>query len=139
LNVYTESDDLEIEDWADRVFIDLSLIERLRSDDGKESKVFYFDSTTEKDMLGLSTEVFGYALLSCWESNAPHSNSFDLKTLLWADGSPNSVFKLTENQFIEYIEKLMELTEGAIEHRASTNLNQLYRTKPIEALDLLKF
>lgn len=135
-----ETEGMDIEDWAELLFVDLNLIgcavfDRL---DGKKEERFYFNDRENKSELGLSTEVFGYALLSFWDTRAPHSATLDLKTLLWEAGSPLMVFKLTENQFMDYITQLEDLTGKAIEHRFSTNLKQLYRTKPIEALDFLK-
>ena len=129
---------MEIEDWADMLFVDLNLIKRVRVDKGEKAERFYFSIDTDKADLGLSLEVFGYTLLSFWDTHAPYTKTLDLKSLLWTAGSPLMVFKLNENQFMEYIEKLQDLTGEAIGHRYSTNLNQLYRTKPIEALDFLK-
>ena len=138
LRTYTESDDMEIEDWTDRFLVDLGLIRRVRTEDDKVSETFYFNRDADKADLGLSIEVFGYTLLSFWDTHAPHSKTLELRTQVWTAGSPLVIFKLSENQFMEYITQLKDLTKGAIEHRYSENLNQLYRTKPIEALDFLK-
>lgn len=142
LRTYTESDDMDIEDRANLLFLDLNLIKRMgtpkRFDDLKKEERFYFDREADKELLGLSTAVFGYALLSFWDTHVPNSATLDLKTLLWTEGSPLSVFQLTENRFMEYITELEDLTGKAIEHRYGTNLNQLYRTKPIDAFKFLK-
>ena len=139
LNTYVEPDNIDIEDWADRIFINLNLINHVSFEGDDKEQRFYFNYSADKEVLGLSTEVFGYALLSFWDTHAPHSKTLDLKTqLFWTEGSPLMVFKLTENQFMEYITKLQDLTSGAIEYRYSENLNQLYRTKPIEAFEFLK-
>ena len=134
--------DMEIDDWADLLFIDLNLIKRIGNVDGvknegPKAERFYFNYDADKADLGLSVEVFGYALLSFWNTYAPHSASLDLKTILWETGSPLPVFKLSENRFMEYITKLEDLTEKRIEHRYGTHLNQLYRTKPIDAFKFL--
>ena len=96
--------DMEIDDWADLFFVDLNLIQRVRLDEGEgeDKKAFYFNKDADKAELGLSVAVFGYALLSFWDMHAPHSASLDLKTSLWVEGSPLVVFKLTDNQFMEY-------------------------------------
>ena len=133
-----DTENMEIEDWADMLFIDLSLMGRTLFDGHKKEEMFYFNREADKAELGLSTEVFGYALLSFWDTHAPHSATLDMKTALWEAGSPLVVFKLTEDQFMEYIEKLQGLTGNVIELRQSVNLNQLYRTKPIDAFEFLK-
>lgn len=136
LRVYTESDNMEIEDWADTLFVDLDMIKRVG--EGKD-EAFYFDFDGDKEILGLSVAVFGYALMSFWNTHYPHSATLDLKEqLFWVAGSPLNVFNLSENRFMEYVTKLEDLTEKVIEHRSSVNLNQLYRKKPIDALDFLK-
>jgi len=140
LRIYAaETEGMDIEDWADMLFVDLNLIRRVDFArlDGTKVERFYFGYDVDKAELGLSVEVFGHALLSFWETHAPHSATLDLKTILWEAEAPLPVFKLSENQFMEYIMKLEDLTGKAIEHRYSTNLNQLYRTKPIDAFELL--
>ena len=134
LRTYTEPEEIEIDDWADMLFIDLNLIECI----GEKGEFFYFNFDKDKEVLGLSTAVFGYALISFWDKYFPHTAALDLKKMCWVAGSPFNVFKLSENRFMEYITKLKDLTGGAIEHRYSTNLNQLYRTKPIESFDFLE-
>ena len=60
LRTYTEPEEIEIDDWADMLFIDLNLIECI----GEKGEFFYFNFDKDKEVLGLSTAVFGYALIS---------------------------------------------------------------------------
>ena len=138
---YTINEYDDIQDFVDRLFIDLYIIHRTVVEDeyDKKKELFYF-SNGDKTHFGLTSAVFGYALFSFWETVAPNSNTIDIKAALWQSGSPLRAFKLTENQFIEYIEDIEERTDGAIGRTLSVNLNQIYRKKaqnPFEIFSLL--
>ena len=137
LSTYVCDDATDIDEWADRPLMSLYLIEskKVEEVDGKVER-FYF-AKGDKERYGLSTAVFGYALLKFWDTHLPYQKTLDLKTYVYFPGSPLYIFNLTENQFMAYFEKFQELTDGAIVHRMDTNLNQLYKTKSINALDFL--
>ena len=74
----------------------------------------------------LPKEVVGFAMLDFISNFQNNRKTISVSDCLYREGSPGQVFKLDENCLIEYIEKLSELTNGAIELDETAGLKQIY-------------
>lgn len=88
---------------------------------------------------GLPTPVFGYALLEFLSEYTGTRRTIALEDALNQQGSPGQVFKLDEVHFLNALEDLQEITNGALAIDETAGLRQLYLNHTIEPVDMLHF
>lgn len=80
----------------------------------------------------LSDEVFLYCLSEFWAARqSPDSLAFS--EIVFATGSPGSVFKLDENSIAIRLEQLERITKGALIYDETSGLKQVYRRANVDS------
>ena len=77
----------------------------------------------------LPDEIFVYALLEYWESLPVHSASIDFTRIAYDFGAPGRVFKLDPDSIVLRLQRLSELTDGALEWTEQAGLRQIIRRR----------
>lgn len=119
-----------LEDSFDCPLVELGLIQFLR-----EGERYRF---AVSDKPSLPTEVFAYALLEYMSRFRDERQSFSLQECVYGQASPGQVFKLTENAVVDYLERLTELTKGALVLDETEGLKQVYLQNDVKQMDLLE-
>lgn len=86
----------------------------------------------------LCAAVFAYALRDHFERARAGRNSMSIQECLYGEGSPGQVFKLDENSLLEYVERLEEVTEGAVILDETAGLKQIYRRREFDPFQMLR-
>ena len=89
----------------------------------------------------LGPGVFGYAVADYWRRNFPNANTLSFEALSHEPGSPGKAFLLEENDVVEMMTSLEEVTEGVYSWSETAGLKQLIRNRPgtdYEATEWLK-
>jgi hypothetical protein len=73
----------------------------------------------------LPDEVFAFALVEFWQSAFPTRGSLSLETVVHEPGSPGRVFLLDEESIAERLERLSDVSDGALSWDESTGLRQV--------------
>ena len=107
-----------VEDSFDCPLVELNLIAESPDSD-------YEFQRGEK--LTLPLEVFTATLIAFWNNRFNERDSLPFTDILNAPLSPGRIFKLDEDTMTLYLEKLGELTEGAIHYDETADLKQVYR------------
>jgi hypothetical protein len=74
----------------------------------------------------LPAEIFGFALFHFLSKILETRRTITIEEILYNDGSPGQAFKLDENSVVEYLEQLVQQTDGLIQLNETTGLRQLY-------------
>lgn len=74
----------------------------------------------------LPTAVFSYALLNFLSKILGTRQTITIEEILYNDGSPGQAFKLDENSIVEYLEQLVQKTDGLLQLNETTGLRQVY-------------
>ena len=77
----------------------------------------------------LPTAIFAYALLKFWNWKAPASATISAREVAGEAGSPGVVFKLDEDSTLAYLDKLADVTGGALRFEDTPMVRQVVRTK----------
>lgn len=77
----------------------------------------------------LSDLIFAYALADFWDRVAPGRESMAFNDIAYEQGSPGSTFKLDENSLVERLDRLDDITEGALIYTETAGLKQVYRRR----------
>jgi hypothetical protein len=85
----------------------------------------------------LSSPIFAFALSQYFDRVAGTTNTLNVQKCLYGDGSPGQAFKLDENSLIEYVEELEDQTGGAMMIDETAGLNEIYRRRSLDALQIL--
>lgn len=135
LRCYLPSDSdrkLSGEDSLDCPLAELDLLRR-----GSEPDRYTLARATRP---GLSTRVFGYALLEYCRRGLPsNTRAVAFDQVAYAPGSPGQVFRLSENALADELMSLERDTRGAITFGSTAGLRQVYlRELPDHPSELLR-
>ena len=119
-----------VEETFDCPLVELNLIAELPDGEGYEFQ--------RGDKETLPIEVVAWAIDTFWESRLLWGESLTFSDLMYAPASPGRVFRLNEDTMTTYLEKLAELTDGALQYDETTGLKQLYRHRNLEQMELLE-
>lgn len=86
----------------------------------------------------LPDEVFALALTEFWQAHFETRGSLSVEAVSHEPGSPGRVFLLDEESIAERLERLTDVTRGAITWDESTGLRQVTMRAPIATLDPLE-
>ncbi len=111
----------------------LSLLRLINhSPDGRQ----YFSKSESREQLPLG--IFGYAIADLFI--AKEVNTLPIEELMYSksgDIAPGIVFRLTENDLISKLEKLVHYIPGKFEIRETAGIHQLYRLKDSQPIEFL--
>jgi len=106
------------EESLDCPLVDLDLIRY-----NQEDNMYSFNTGPKPS---LPTEVFGYGLIRFLETTAQSRRTVHVDECVYHEGSPGQIFRLDENSVVEHLERMDELTGGAIRIQESAGLPQVY-------------
>jgi len=86
----------------------------------------------------LCAAVFAYALREHFERARGSRNTMSIQECLYGQGSPGQVFKLDENSLLEYVDRLEDVTDGAVFLDESAGLKQIYRRREFDPFPMLR-
>lgn len=87
---------------------------------------------------GLSDSIFAHCIESFWDARNPDRETLLFQDIAYASGSPGNIFKLDEMSLSERLEKLEDITEGALVYGETAGLKQVYRRRSIDKLEFLQ-
>ena len=87
---------------------------------------------------GLSDSIFAHCVDSFWDERTPDRETLSFQDIAYASGSPGNIFKLDEMSLAERLERLEEVTEGALVYGDTAGLKQVYRRRRIGILEFLR-
>ena len=102
------------------------------SPDGRQ----YFSKSESREQLPLG--ILGYAIADLFI--AKEVNSLPVEELMYSksgDIAPGIVFRLTENDLIAKLEKMVHYLPGKFEIRETAGIHQLYRLEDIQPIEFL--
>ncbi len=120
-----------IEDTFDCPLVELELIREVPG----EHK-YQFNLGTKPS---LTESMFAFTITDFW--NRPflnNRNTLSFSEIMYSKFSPGQVFKLDENSTVMYLEKLEEITDGAMTYDDTAGLKQISRRNKLDPLELLK-
>ena len=118
-----------LEDTLDCPLTELSLISEL------ENGQAYALSRTDRP--SLPANIFAFALLRYWKTEAPDRNTLQFDEVVYRPRSPGRVFRLSEDATSRYLASIDELTGGRIGYNVTAGLMQLYKRNEINPFKLL--
>jgi hypothetical protein len=124
------SQGMVIEDTLDCPLIELNLIR-----DAGDKQTFQFNRGTQRY---LPSGIVYYATLEFWQRSAPLTETMSLHDLAYAHGSPGRVFRIDEDSLAARYEQIESWTNRRVTYRETAGLKQLYRRRPVPAMDLLE-
>jgi hypothetical protein len=106
------------EDSLDCPLAELELLRFVPSDN-----IYHFNIGPK---LTLPVHVFGYSLFMFLQPFANTRRAIAVDDCLYQPGSPGQIFKLDENNLVNYLEELEVLTKGILRLQESVGLRQIY-------------
>ena len=119
-----------VEESFDCPLIELNLISELQDGDGYEFQ--------RGEKVTLPIEIFTATLIAFWDNRFTERDSLTFTDILNAPLSPGRVFRLDEDTLTIYLEKLEELTGGAMRYDETADLKQVYRHRDVNPMQLLE-
>lgn len=118
---------LMIEDTFDCPLVDLGLIEEI------DRGLYRFVRGPKSSLPDL---IFTYALIDYWDRNKQHQDAISFENLIHGPGSPGAVFKLSENPFVELLERLPTWS-GLVYDDTSGMRSVFRRSRVVTPIDIL--
>lgn len=119
-----------MEESFDCPLVELNIISELPDSEGYEFQ--------RGEKVTLPIEVFSATLIAFWVNRFSERDSLTFTDILTAPLSPGRIFKLDEDTLTLYLEKLEELTDGAMRYDETADLKQVYRHRDVDPMHLLK-
>ena len=119
-----------VEETFDCPLVELNLIAELPDSDGYE-----FQRGSKET---LPIEVLVWTLDAFWKSRFFRREALSFSDLMYAPSSPGRVFRLDEDTMTAYLEKLEQLTAGALQYDETSGLKQVYRHRDFNRMELLE-
>lgn len=119
-----------VEESFDCPLVELNLISELPDGEGYEFQ--------RGEKVTLPIEIFTSRLIEFWNKRFPERDSLTFTDILTAPQSPGRIFKLDEDTLTLYLEKLDDLTEGALRYDETADLKQVYRLRDVDPMHLLE-
>ena len=85
----------------------------------------------------LPIEIFAAALSEFWDARFSDNNTLTLANIAYSESSPGRTFLLDEDTLVEYLDRLDNLTKGALRYDETAGVKQVYREREINSMKLL--
>ena len=85
----------------------------------------------------LPIEIFTAALSEFWDTRFSKNNTLTFANIAYSEKSPGRTFLLDEDTLVEYLDRLDNLTEGALRYDETAGVKQVYRDRKIAPMELL--
>jgi hypothetical protein len=121
-----------VEDGLECPLVDLSLVQeigqRRAGAAGKSEPTYAFRRERKPE---ITDQVFLYALDQYWNTHRPSEGTLTFREVAVAPGSVGQVFKLPEDDLRERLERLADVSHGAMSYRASAARPLVTRDQPL--------
>ena len=117
-----------IEDTFDCPLVELNLISN--SPDGN---TYQFHRGPKPS---LPAEIFAAALSEFWEPLSG-KNTLTFADIAYSQKSPGRTFQLDEDTLVEYLDRLENLTDGALYYGETAGMKQVHRNRKTTPMELL--
>ena len=87
----------------------------------------------------LPDEVFALALIEFWQQHFPTRGTLSVETIAHEPSSPGRVFLLDEESLVERLERIADMTAGAIAWDEGAGLRQVSARVEVSTIDALTF
>jgi hypothetical protein len=87
----------------------------------------------------LGAGVFGYAVTDYWERNFSNANTLSFEALTHEPGSPGRTFLLEENDMVDMLIALEEVSGGVYQWSETAGLKQLILRRPVTDTDTIEW
>ncbi|MGV3553950.1 MAG: DUF4007 family protein [Croceibacterium sp.] len=87
----------------------------------------------------LPDEVFALALVEFWQQHFPTRGTLSVETIAHEPGSPGRAFLLDEESLVERLERIADMTAGAIAWDEGAGLRQVSARADVGAINALAF
>ena len=85
----------------------------------------------------LPIEIFAAALSEFWDARFSGNNTLTLTNIAYSESSPGRIFLLDEDTLVEYLDRLDNLTKGALRYDETAGVKQVYRDRQVDPVKLL--
>ncbi len=86
----------------------------------------------------LPIEIVAWTLDTFWNNDPSRRETLSFSDLMYAPSSPGRAFRLDEDTMTTYLEKLEQLTDGALEYDETAGLKQVLRHRDLNPMKLLE-
>ena len=117
-----------MEDTFDCPLVELNLIS-----DSSEDNTYRFHRGPKPS---LPIEIFAAALSEFWAAHFSGNNTLTFANIAYAPRSPGRTFLLDEDSLVEYLDRLENLTDGALRYDETAGMKQVHRNKKIVPMEL---
>ena len=117
-----------IEDTFDCPLVELNLIS-----DSPDGNAYRFHRGPKPS---LPIEIFTAALFESWDTLS-EQNELTFADIAYSEKSPGRTFQLDEDTLVEYLDRLENLTDGALRYDETAGVKQVYRDRKIASTELL--
>ena len=118
-----------MEDTFDCPLVELDLIS-----DSPDGNTYRFHRGPKPS---LPTEIFAAALSEFWDTYFSENNTLTFANIAYSEKSPGRTFQLDEDTLVEYLDRLENLTDGALRYDETAGVKQVYRDRKIASTELL--
>ena len=117
-----------MEDTFDCPLVELNLIS-----DSSDSNTYRLHRGPKPS---LPIEIFAAALSKFWDARFSGNNTLTLANIAYSEKSPGRTFLLDEDTLVEYLDRLENLTDGALRYDETAGVKQVHRNKKIAPMEL---
>ena len=117
-----------MEDTFDCPLVELNLIS-----DSSDGNTYRFHRGPKPS---LPIEIFAAALFEFWDAFSSES-TLTFANIAYSPKSPGRIFQLDEDTLAEYLDRLENLTDGALRYDETAGVKQVYRERQINPMKLL--
>ena len=118
-----------MEDTFDCPLVELNLIS-----DSSDGNTYRFHRGPKPS---LPIEIFAAALSDFWAAHFSGNNTLTFANIAYAPRSPGRTFLLDEDSLAEYLDRLDNLTKGALRYDETAGVKQVYRQRQVDPMQLL--
>lgn len=118
-----------MEDTFDCPLVELNLIS-----DSADGNTYRFHRGPKPS---LPIEIFISALSEFWAARFSDNNTLTLANIAYSERSPGRTFLLDEDTLVEYLDRLDDLTKGALRYDETAGMKQVFRERQINSMKLL--
>ena len=118
-----------MEDTFDCPLVELNLIS-----DSPDGNAYRFHRGPKPS---LPTEIFAAAFSEFWDAYFSENNTLTFANIAYSPRSPGRTFQLDEDTLVEYLDRLENLTDGALRYDETAGVKQVYRDRKIASTELL--
>ena len=118
-----------MEDTFDCPLVELGLIS-----DSPDGNAYRFHRGPKPS---LPTEIFAAAFSEFWDTRFSEKSTLTFANIAYSEKSPGRTFQLDEDTLVEYLDRLENLTDGALRYDETAGVKQVYRDRKIASTELL--